>query len=284
MKLSNSALSSVFFPALALLVLLTNATTIQAEELLRNPSFANGSQHWRTPSSISDWYPFQSDVLTGGHVNLHPPDSWMGTVLRQSLNVDGIAGQEVFFSGKLRKNASSAGNTLSFRLRYISNTDEIREIELVSPSNASIGDWTQVQGSFAFPGDARKLTAFLVYKVDYGDFDADDLSLSGTSLTPGPIPLLNGDSTYSGPFGTEVALTGTLLGETPGVLMLNDSPDGISIQSWSASQVTTTVSDPARGGAWALFVDGVEADGDYSFQLTSPHYLVRAVGTLSTFP
>ncbi len=248
-------------------------------ELLRNPSFSDGFYRWKTIETADNWSPYVYDETTGGHINLHPASSLTGALVRQSLNVSGVANQQVLLSFKLRKNSAASGNTISVRLQYVTTGDQVRETEVLSPANDSIADWTLVSGSITFPADARKLTSLVVYKQDYGDFDADDFSLTGASLTPDPVPEIYSGTPVAAPYGSVVTIGGLNLGSTQGTVSLHGSASGLSIQSWATDQVSVLVQEPARSGRWVLLADFVEADGDPNFDLTSPNFTVDALGS-----
>ncbi len=205
----------IFWPIIFTLICLLT-TVSRGAELLRNRSFSDNTLYWKTSEATGSWNPYVYDATTGGHVNLHPPGSYIGGLIRQSLNVTGIANQQVQVSLKLRKTSAVAGNTISVRLQYVSTGNQVREVEVVNPSNDSVSDWTTVNGNFTFPADARKLTALLVYKADYGDFDADDFSVTGSALNPGTIPAVEGYSPMSGNYGTLVTFTGNGFGASQG--------------------------------------------------------------------
>ena len=254
------------------------AIQLQAAELLRNGDFSDTFTAWKTSDATGTWNAYVYDVTSGGYINLHPPGSYTGSLLRQSLNVTGIANQTVTLSAKLRKTSAPSGSTISFRLQYVSTGNQVREVEVLNPANDGIGDWTLVSGNYTFPGDARKLTALVVYKGDYGDFDGDDFSLTASGVTVGTIPFLSGCSPSAGNYGSTITIYGSGFGNANEMLQLQGTSSGLNIQSWADTQITATVQEPARSGKMALFKDYVEADGTANFDVTSPNFTVDAIG------
>jgi hypothetical protein len=250
-----------------------------AAELLRNADLNSGLSPWKATETISGWNPHVNDVTTGGHANLHPPGSYQGPLLRQSLNVTGIANRTITVSGKLRKISAPLGNTISLRIQYVSTANEVREVDVVKPDNDAVGDWTAVSADFTFPADARKMTAFIIYKGDYGDFDGDDFSISASGVTVGTIPVIYGATPIKTAYGSPVIITGTGFGSSTSTLRLRAASNGITIQNWSDTQITAVVQEPARSGMWTAFNDYVEADSEANCEITSPNFTVDVIGS-----
>lgn len=250
-----------------------------AAELLRNGDLNNGLWPWKATETVANWNPQVDDPTTGGHLNLHPPGSYVGPLLRQSLNVTAIANRTITVSGKLRKISAPAGSAISFRIQYVSTGNVVREVDVVKPDNDLIGDWTVASADFTFPADARKLTAFVIYKGDTGDFDGDDFSISASGVTLGVIPVVWSATPVKADYGSLITITGTDFGGSASVLQLRGANTGLTIQNWSATEITAVVQEPARSGIWTVFNDYVEADNEANCEITSPNFTVDVMGS-----
>ncbi len=270
---------NLFAAALAFLFffVLSFPASAGTTDVIRNGGFANGISDWNLDPDIdSSWNP-----LSDGWVNLHPPVSgYTGTVISQSLNVGNIGGKTLSFSMDLVKGSASYDNVIQVELTYVTTSNSLAYVDIDTPGYAEISvdrnSPTVVSEDIAFPSDARKLVKISILKENYGQFYADNISLtdSTNTVTVGAVPQIATVSSSAGAYGSLLTLTGQNFGGTQGLISVGGSSDGVSVISWSNSSVTLTVSDPVQSGSIYVICDYVESNMDYSFEVTSPHYAV----------
>lgn len=265
--------------AIILLTAAAGAGTVVCAEVVRNGSFDAGLESWMLAGEFGDWNPL---VFEEGNtaVDLHPPQySFTGPILAQSLNVTGVAGVECTVSLKLKNQWSPDGNAVGIYLAYVDSSHVLHKVKVLNPSNNSIPwDWTTVNSTYTFPSDARKLVGIALVKEDYGSFLADDISLLVPGSVVGDIPVVTGVTPSSGPYGTVVTIEGNRFGaNTPpvGMVLLDGKADGITIQTWSDTQITARTDEPAEGGSVMVVADFVMGGGYASYTVTSPYFRAK---------
>ena len=249
----------------------------QAAELLSNRQFDQVLVDWTVPQELDPWIPYNHPA---GTVSLNPSvGGYMGTLLRQSLNVTGIAGQTV--SGSVDLGAEwelSEGNTFVIYVAYLDDTGAKQRAALIRPANTAIpaGSMATFTGNFTFPANAAKLVGLELDRETWGDADADNLSLTSPTLTAGPIPHLIGVSPASVAYGQGFTISGTGFGGTtaPEVL-LNGAADGLQVTGWTDTSITVAVSAPAASGTLEVNVAGTPACERREVEITSPHCKVK---------
>jgi hypothetical protein len=264
---------------LLLAVLLTLAglsLDAASHELVRNGSFAQVMAEWGIPPEVQPWYPYQHPA---GRVALHPDTmGYEGTVLYQSLNVTGIAGQSVEAAVDLGAEwALPPGQSYALYVEYLDDTETRRYATLINPSNAAIpaGAMQTFTGSFTFPGNATKLVGLAIEKNGFGNAYADNVSLTSPVLTGGPVPVLQGVSPQAVLYGGSVTLTGTHFGATRGSVSIGGSTAGVVINSWTDTQIVLTLNDPCMGGAVIVTAAGVHTTQQRGVGIATPHFRVR---------
>jgi hypothetical protein len=267
---------------LALFCLLTGPRS-QAAELLQNGGFSSALDHWSLPIPLvkKNWNP-----LVNGTVQLHPPGSFLGyvdDVIYQPLNVSGVSGKTVTASLKLRKSYGDAHlKTIAVFLEYVTTGNAVERVLAFEASNALVTDlpdeWTSFQEDVTLPGNARKLTRFIIAKQNWGDFIADDASLFSPDLVAGPVPHI-AEVSGSGQYGAPMTLTGTDLGLPPASLTLNDSAIGLTPLTWTDTSIEVVVAEPALPGVPRIVQDFTESWGGTTYHLTSPTFIVSTDDT-----
>jgi hypothetical protein len=266
---------------LGLLLAATMATS--AEEVISNGNFSSGLAHWRMHPSLASWNP-----LSEGAVLLHPPSwSYQGTVVYQNLNVTVEGGASAVLSVRLKKYYAPTGKSLSFELDYITTSGQANRIGLLSPDNDGIDDWGTQTATVSLPADASKVVRLVVNKQGYGEFLMDDVSLS-IAGTARPVPVITSAGPLFGPLSATNRLTlrGTDLGTT-GQVIIGGWPADLAgyhfgaptaqIESWSSTEIVARVAEPLRSGGIYVVTDGVEANGDFDYTITSPTFTVDPV-------
>jgi hypothetical protein len=155
-------------------------STVTSTEVLTNGSFdTSGGVGWTvTPGWTAD--PFSTD----GQAGLHHSPGYIGTVIRQSLNLDRVAGVTARASISLVTYNPPPGNTISIVLEYLDTLGASKRMVLLNPSNADVATANATSGSyfgwydFTIPGDVAKLTGLAIDKNGYGSFLAQEVSLS----------------------------------------------------------------------------------------------------------
>jgi len=273
----------LFLSILLAIASVFSAHRVQSAELLQNGGFSSGLDHWSLPIPLvkKNWNP-----LVSGTVQLNPPGSFLGyvdDVIYQPLNVPGVSGKTVTASLKLRKSYGDAPlKTIAVFLEYVTTGGTVVRVLAFEASNALVTDvadeWTPFQQDVSLPGNARKLTKFIIAKQNWGDFIADDASLLSTELVAGTVPHIT-EVSGSGQYGAPMTLTGTALGSPPAPLTLNGSSIGLTPLTWTDTSIEAIVAEPALPGVPRIIQDFTESWGGTFYHLTSPTFIVSTDDT-----
>lgn len=279
MKLAPRSSLRQSFGMLLLLAAVLCSRHLAGNELVRNGSFGQVMAEWGIPPDLQPWYPYQHPA---GRVALHPDAmAYNGTVLYQSLNVTGIASQTMQASIDLGADwALPPGQSYSVVLEYLDNTATRQFATVIAPDNTLIpvGSMSTFTGSVLFPANAVKLVGLAIVKSDYGDAYGDNVSLTHPSLTGGPVPAIQSSTPSAVNYGGQVTLTGTNFGATTGSVSVGDSAAGVTIDSWSDTQIVLTLNDPCMGGAIIATTGGVRTTQARTVGIATPHFRVRTQG------
>ncbi|MEI7730622.1 MAG: Ig-like domain repeat protein [Verrucomicrobiota bacterium] len=266
------------------------APQVRATEAIRNGSFDSGLDGWVVNDAVGTWSPLQVDLGTNNVVSLHPPAtfvSFYGYVIYQNLNLTGVGGTTLNFSVSLQKGSAPAGaKTMAVYLDYLTNTTQTTRVKILNPNadNLPSGTWTTVTASVALPAQATKVVRLLLVKEDNGEILADNVSLTTASGTVGGLAKVEGSSPLLGKYQTNITIFGTNFGAT-GQVFLSVSPADytggptvgqLKVVSWANSQIVCQVLEPNRSGQIKVVANGVEADGDSGFFVTSSNFTVAA--------
>lgn len=243
-------------------------------ELLRNGAFDEVLANWTLPSALAGQAIYIHDG-PGGHVNLHTESpGYTGTVLRQNLNISGIANQTMNASLDLKATWPMSGHTIELAVEFSRSDGSITRSTILAPDNSTISDanFTTITGSYPFPADAVRLLALTLDKVGNGNFDADHVSLT-SSLSSGTLPMLSQVSPSRVSYGDTVQISGSDFGTTQGSVLIGDRDTGIAIDSWSDSLIEITVSDPCAGGPLSVILpDNTRTGEQAEIGITSPYF------------
>lgn len=259
----------------------------QAAELLSNRQFDQVLVDWTVPQELAPWIPYNHPA---GTVSLNPSvGGYMGTLLRQSLNVTGIAGQTVNGSIDLGAEwALSAGNTYVIYVAYLDDTGAKQRGALIRPANTAIpvGSMATFTGNFTFPANAAKMVGLELDRETWGEADADNLSLTSPTLTAGPVPHLGEVLPLAVAYGQSFTITGTGFGgATAPEVLLNGAPDGMQVTGWTDTSITVAVSAPAASGTLEVTAGGTPACERRQVEISSPHCMMKlAESTFHTIP
>ncbi|MEK7353928.1 MAG: CARDB domain-containing protein [Chloroflexota bacterium] len=251
----------------------TTTGTSQASpvEVIRNGDFSAGLDNWIiNPKLPPDWNP-----LSGGEVNLHPfaISGFTGVILYQNLNVPDIGGKTLNLSMKLTKLSSPPGSTVAVYVTYVDTANNTQTVKMLNPDNAGIGTNTVLSANYTFPGNARKLVKLSLVKENFGEFVADDISLTSFGIAAGPTPVVSG-ITGVGSYGSSATISGANFGAVAGKVTLRGSPEGVTVTSWTDTSITVTLAEPASSGRVRVIADFVESNIDRFFDITSPNFTV----------
>jgi hypothetical protein len=154
--------------------------------------------------------------------------------------------------------------------------------------------FTNVSTPVTLPPEAVKLVRLVVAKLNSGQFVANQISLTGASLTPVATPLLTSISRSSGAYYSTtntglVTLRGSGFGTGTGQVWIGTTPvetaglpgaaivPTAQIASWNDTQIVARVVEPMSSGNVYVLAGGVESQGDFSFTVTSPTFTVSAL-------
>lgn len=259
---------------------LLNSTVAGAQDanLIRNGDFSGGLAEWGVNPTVGDnWTP-----LADGAVSLHPSAyNYQGTVIYQNLNITGIGGQSVQLQARLTaETPPPQGKTVAVYLTYVDTANTLYKIKILNPDNTTIPRDPNDPGavfsmSYPFPAQARKLVKLEVAKEDYGSFFLDDVTLTtGAAVTTGDLPVISTLSSTSGAYQSTLTLSGTNFGPAEPVVLINGSPDGVTVTSASPTALVVEIRDPAGSGQVCVISDYVESNVNHTFEITSPNYTV----------
>jgi len=248
-------------------------TTITGVDVIRNGDFNSGLDNWIVnPKIPSNWNP-----LSGGAVDLHPPTTteFMGVVLYQNLNVQGIGGKLFNLSLSLTKLYSPpSGKTVAVYVTYIDTSNNTQVQKILNPNNSDITQNTLVSANYTFSSGARKIVKISIAAEYSGDFIADNISLTSDGITLGPIPGISSVSGI-GTYGSTVTISGTNFGTTAGTVTMGGSPAGVTVNNWSNTSITVGIADPAKSGRVCVIADYVESNIDTIFEVNSPNFTLN---------
>jgi len=99
-------------------------------------------------------------------------------------------------------------------------------------------------------------------------------TFDGVTMTPGPpasTPVITSVTPTSGGIGTQVTVTGQLLGTTQGTSNVYfNGAAATSISSWSSTQIVASVPSSASTGPITVVVNGVGSNRDFTFNFYNP--------------
>ena len=242
--------------------------------LLRNADFATGTSNWVKAREFGT-----TDPVVAGVVRIYSPVAgFLGPVLSQGVNVTGIAGQTLTAAVDLAKSyGPPTGNSVSLTVEFTRAGGSHETVAIVQPNHtgfAPLGAYSTFTGNFTFPADAVKLVKASLCIVGPGSFGADNIVLTGPSLTPGPVPAIASLSSTKIAYHAPITLTGTDFGPTQGTVTVGGSADGIVVDSWSDTDVVFHLLTPNQGGVLRLVANDVMANQNLSLSVTSPFFSV----------
>ena len=260
--------------------------------VIQNGDFQDGINNWNLYdragySNVSfaiEEYPFAS----GNYMfNLHPDvDEYYGLIVYQPLNLTNVANQNIILSMNLSNvYGVTNGQTICAYLAYVTNTNQLIQQKIAAYNNSDITDSTPVTATYTVPFNARKIIGFGLSKEGYGKFLVDDIVLEITS-TVGALPVISNVDKKFGPYETTITISGQNFGNTQGLTSLvtiGESEEGITIDSWSNTEIVITVEDPVSGGSVIVVNDFVPSNNNKKFEITSPHYNVLVDSTYKTY-
>ena len=254
-------------------------SSARAVELLQNSSFDAGLAPWAVNPELSPWSP-----LTSGTIAMHPPGfGFAGDVVRQNLNVTDVAGKTVTVSFDIQKNFAPDGRTVAVYLDYVDNANTAHRVRVLDVDNATVASapaWTPVTGNALLPAGARKITRIALAKSGLGEFYVDNIHASADAVTVGAVPVISGVS-GTGAYGSAVTIVGSGFGATQGTVTIGGG-SGVTVQTWTDTQITAALQEPARSGRVRVFADFVEANGEFDFSVTSPNFTIDLQSTEQT--
>lgn len=265
--------------------------TANATELVRNGDFSAGLSGWQISSRVGNYNPQPNPG-----VSLTPqPYNYKGVLIYQNLAVPGVSGKTLNLSLTLACTYSYDGKPLAVQLDYAMADGQVKRLTAWNPDNTSISEGTnQYTASVVMPAEAVKLVRLVVSRTaESGDYSLHRISLDGTGLTAGMVPALGAISPSTGAYYSatnngEVVLRGSNFGTVTGHVFVGTSPADLvgqtpgaplavpQIQSWTSTQIVMRVVEPMSSGRVYVMSGSVEAEGDFLFSVTSPHFVLTA--------
>jgi hypothetical protein len=262
-----------------------------ATELIQNGAFTAGMAGWKVAPSLQGWNPYAS-----GTVALYPTSyGYSGLVLYQNLNVSNVNGKTLTLSLGLQKIMGGSGKSLAVYLDYATAVPQVKRMLVLNPDDSALPmSFTNISATITLPAEALKLVRLVVAKLDYGQFNANLISLTATGLTAGVLPSLASISPSAGAYYSTtnsglVTLRGLNFGTATGQVWIANAPveaaglpgaafvAAAQIASWNNTQIVARVVEPIASGNVYVLVDNVESQGDLCFTVTSPTFTVSAL-------
>ncbi len=260
--------------------------------VLQNGDFQDGINNWNiyeravypSVATAIEEYPYESGNFM---FNLHPDDGgYFGLVVYQPLNLTNVANKTVTLYMKLTNVYGVVnGQTVCAYIAYVTNTNQLIQQKIGAFNNADITDSTFVTTIYTIPSNVRKIVGFGLAKEGYGKFLVDDIVLD-INATVGALPVISNADKKFGPYGTTITISGQNFGNTQGLTSLvtiGESEEGITLISWSDTEIVIKVDDPASGGSIVVVNDFVPSNNNNKFEITSPHYNVLVDSTYKTY-
>ena len=282
----------VLRPAVVMVALWTVlGVTFQATagELLRNNDFSLNLESWRKPPSLAGWSP-----LTGTTLDLDPAADFRGDLIWQPLNIPAPAGEMFTFAVEMARVEAELGSAITFFIEFIDGAGELQRDQLLAVSNSQVplaGEgWLPLQRQWLCPPLAQRLTRLVVARTGSGHLLLQNPTLSHETITAAPVPVVTAMTPVSGPYGTNITITGTNFGSTTGKIYLNTVSDEwynsetLTIVSWVENQIIAQIRDYNNSGGEIIVVTGqhIENSEVFSFELTSSAFSLATTSQAQT--
>jgi hypothetical protein len=278
-----------FYHCIAVMILAIGASSlsVSAVELLQNGSFNNGLQGWKKSPRFGAWSPL-TNVSANAAISVNPPTTGhRGIVAYQNLNLTGVAGLDFTFSMAVQKNYAPAGKTVAVYLDYLTGTGQQIRTNLLRLDNslASTSAYTNISTTLTLATNAAKVVRVGIFKENDGDFYVDNLSLAATGVTINPVPVVTNVFPQMGAYQSPITFTGSGFTSTQGMVFVGanvpDSFGGMlmgtgTVDSWANTQIMAHSQEPNRSGPLTVVVGGVEANGEFTYSITSSNFVVDA--------
>lgn len=284
-----------FFLACIFLFILIffSGKNLGAVELIQNGGFSNGLSYWNINEQAKySANPLFEPVPESGDfkLNLHPDSNYFGLVVYQPFNVTNVSGKTITLNMQLTNVWNVVdGSTVNAYIAYVTITNNVVQQKIAGFQNSSINEPDKnVSATYTLPSTGiKKIIGFGISKEGYGEFLVDNISLdiSGSPVI-GPLPRITNVDKNIGPYGSIITITGQNFGNTQGltsIVTVGDTEEGISVLSWSNTQVVIKIDDPAIDGSIVVVNDFVPSNNDNKFKITSPNYQIFVDNQFKTY-
>ena len=266
-----------------LITIFAFASASLAVDVIQNGNFDNNMEGWfiypKVMKICPDWSPLKIDDETGDkYLSLGPPlPQYRGELLFQSLNISNIADKSYTLSLSLWSDYTLSGKSVEVSLIYVDSSDNVKDIFYeIDNSDIGVGNPEVLNFEGTFPQDARKLLAFGIEIVGWGEIYADNISLDISGISEdtdiGSIPLISTVSPTSLSHGDTFTITGQNFGDTQDRVLIAGKEDGITILSWSDTEIKCQVDDPVSKGPVVVVKDFVKSNPDKWIDIQSPYF------------
>lgn len=265
-----------------LLSLFGGAIHAYAGELLRNNTFSLNLQNWRKAAALASWSP-----LVGTTLDLEPSAEFRGDLLWQPLNILNPAGEVFTFEVEMARIEADMGSAITFFIEFVDDAGKVQRAQLLSVSNSQtplLGEgWLSLQRQWHCPPTAQGLTKLIIARTGSGHLRLQKPSLTHDTLTNGPIPTVTAMTPESGPYKTNITITGQNFGAVQGKVFINKVSEdwfawnSLSIVSWQDNTIVAKVAlDNTFGGEIFIITEqGVENSEARSFDLRSSSFILE---------
>lgn len=250
------------------------AGTASSTEFVANGDFSQVMVDWSVADAHGSWIPYEHP---GETVSLQPPTQGPGTLISQTLNIEGIASQTVGVSIDLGGDwGQPEGNGIAVYLEYIDSVGIRQRVEVLNPDNSTVPDGilATYSTSYAFPADAVRLVAVAIDKVGEEWMRADNISVTSPTLSTGPVPHLQSISPTGIAYGGVLAITGSNFGSVPGIVSIGATTNGVTVQSWTSGLIEVLIGTACAGGNVQVDALGPRTMEKRNLAITSPHFAV----------
>jgi hypothetical protein len=253
------------------------AMTASSAELVVNGGFDEVLVNWSVDDALGSWIPYEHP---GGTVSLSPDVmAYTGPVISQSLNVPGIASQSVNISVDIGSEwGLSEGQSIAIRLEYMDSGGNRQSAIVINPNNILVpsGGMQSFSASYTFSADTDRLVGISIERLeDVWGARVDNISVTSSTLTPGPVPHLARVWPQAVEYGQTVLIKGNEFGSTAGAVRIGGTTNGVSVQSWTANAIEVLIGTACTGGNVEVDALGPRTCEKRNLGITSPHFLLE---------
>ncbi len=259
-------------------LLALSAVSAFAGDVVRNGSFNHVLVDWKIPAELGRGVPYDEEL---GAVTLYSSTmayDYYGPVLFQPLNV-ALGGGALEVSVDVRPLwVPPTGQSVAVYLEFLDTSGARQRARVIHPDHGELRDgaWVTFTASYTPGAHLTKLVGISLDREGEGNVYVDNVKIL-TSAAAGPVPLLTSVSPSAVAYGANLVIQGAHFGAETGHVTLGGRTNGLTVQSWSDTQIIVAVNDPCEDGVLTVEAGGVRSWQSRHVTMASPHYQFAAV-------